>query len=377
MASDDDNVHILEGMRNKRKEAEEALRRKPGRPAGAKSKKGSASHKATAKVGYFSPLEDAILSRAYVSVSEDAILGTYQKGAAFWAKIFEKYNELPDNDDPDGEYTGGRKVVSVNNRFSRKIQPNVTKFNVLYKKAKTPLESGKTEDDYKNDSLAPFEEHFGKPFKFIDCLPILWQIPKFDPMTDEHSDEEAEVAPFIAPEESLEDGSNSVSEAGSTLAQPNKIGRVQGQNQVSPPGGKTAKRLKDQERERIDLDKICIEAIKGLGQDISARTDRLAMVIEGVGMTEQRLAFVRHLIALGQRRRATALLDAIQPSLFQTRPDDEYANALREVAAARTKLSFNFEHLTLRIKEWLMRRPDLCRFSQSLVIDTSSCLSVC
>jgi hypothetical protein len=88
-----------------------------------------------------------------VSVSEDSIDGNSQKGNVFWGRILKKYIELLDNDDPDGKYNRDRTVVSMQNRFSRKIEPEVTKFNVCYKKAKTPLESGKTKEDYMKDAL--------------------------------------------------------------------------------------------------------------------------------------------------------------------------------------------------------------------------------
>jgi hypothetical protein len=147
-------------------------------------------------------------------------------------------------------------------------------------------------------------------------------MPKFDPMVAEvESDNDPSDVTGISA--GGDDGSNSVSEVGRKVAPPNKIGRVQGMTQDRPPGKKTAQRLKDRARERRDLDRKRIEAIDRLGDKIGAATDRLATVIERVGLTEQRLTFCSQLITLGQRARACNLLDRLQAGLFDETPSDD------------------------------------------------------
>ena len=50
------------------------------------------------------------------------------------------------------------------------------------KTRRAPLQSGKQEEDYINEAMAAYEEHYKIPFKFRDCLEHLWIMPKFDPM---------------------------------------------------------------------------------------------------------------------------------------------------------------------------------------------------
>jgi hypothetical protein len=260
-----------------------------------------------------------------VSVSEDSITAKNHKGNDFWGSILKKYMELLDNDDPVGKYNRDRLGVSMQNRFIRKIEPEVTKFNECYKKVKTSLESGKTEEDYMKDAMLNYWKLFAKDFKFSECLPILWAMPQFDPMVSEvESDNNpSDVAGISA---GGDDGSISVSEVGRKVAPPNKIGRVQGMTQDRPPGKKIAQQLKQ------------IEAIDRLGDKIGAATDRLAKVIERVGLTEQRLTFCSQLITLGQRARACDLLDRLQPGLFDETPSDD---ANENVVPGETNVNLN------------------------------------
>ena len=161
--------------------------KKIGRPKGSLNKKGSSKDvekDEDKKSSYFSEFETVILCRAFVSTSEDPLTGNNQKGKDFWQTVTDKFNQLLTEEDNDDLYQRDRKMITIRNRFQRQVQPAVTKFNVFYKKAKTPLQSGKQEEDYINEAMAAYEEHYKIPFKFRDCLEHLWTMPKFDPMAD-------------------------------------------------------------------------------------------------------------------------------------------------------------------------------------------------
>ena len=93
----------------------------------------------------------------------------------------------------------GRDMKNVKNRWDRHIKVEVPKFNMCYRNAKTPLQSGKTEEDYIKDADEAYNEEYGHYFLFKNCLEVLWTIPKFDPMI-EHNDDNSDL------EDAVEEG---------------------------------------------------------------------------------------------------------------------------------------------------------------------------
>ena len=93
----------------------------------------------------------------------------------------------------------------------------------------------------------------GKPFEFQDCVRVLHQLPKFDPMVE---DEEPA-------EENMDGEPRSKSH--------NQIGKIQGDNMERPIGNKKAKRQKTPEK---------IEAASVQSTQVAVASSRMAMAAE-------------------------------------------------------------------------------------------------
>ena len=75
------------------------VKKKAGRPPGAGNKakagvKQKPKKKGTTPKARFNAMEDLLLCRAYVSVSEDAAKGANMKSADFWKAVLEKFRYL-------------------------------------------------------------------------------------------------------------------------------------------------------------------------------------------------------------------------------------------------------------------------------------------
>jgi hypothetical protein len=151
---------------------------------------GRGAPKKTQRAMNYTETEDLLLTKAYVSVSNDPINGSQQRANIFWAKVHQKYKVLLSQ---QGSKTGvvSRPVESLKQRYLKVIAKAVGKFNKFYRNLKTQNKSGWTKDDYIEEAARLYEEEEGKPFRFSLCVEVLHQVPKFDPMVDQ---EESGVA---------------------------------------------------------------------------------------------------------------------------------------------------------------------------------------
>jgi hypothetical protein len=67
-------------------------------------------------------------------------------------------------------------------RYNKTIKKIMHKWNGYYKKAKTPLKSGWTEDMYREHASELYSIAEGKPFKLAHCVDTLFKLPKFMPV---------------------------------------------------------------------------------------------------------------------------------------------------------------------------------------------------
>ena len=119
-----------------------------------------------------------------------------------------------------------RTSKSLMDRFQRKISKDTTDFNAFYIRAKKVTRSGWQDADYLKEALMNYKSDKGFPFAFEKCLPVLWQLPKYD--------WQMPLAKAI-----VDDGTDGVA----TVAH-SKVGSVQGSTLEKPQGSKAAKRLK-------------------------------------------------------------------------------------------------------------------------------------
>jgi hypothetical protein len=117
-----------------------------------------------------------------VSVSEDPINGSQQRANIFWAKVHQKYRVLIAQQEKNKQ-PEIRSVDSIKQRYTKTIAKETGKFNKFYILLKKQNKSGWTEDNYMEEAGLLYEEEYNKPFNFTECLFVLHNHPKFDPMT--------------------------------------------------------------------------------------------------------------------------------------------------------------------------------------------------
>jgi hypothetical protein len=134
------------------------------------------------KAPNFHPDEDELIAKAWVSASENPVVGNGQKAATFWADVHSRYCLLQEKSESI-EVNYPRSWNQIKGRFLRHIQVNVGVFNRYYKRAKDTLPSGEPETPENLMELAmnEYASDQKKPFRFALCVPILHALPKFDP----------------------------------------------------------------------------------------------------------------------------------------------------------------------------------------------------
>jgi hypothetical protein len=128
--------------------------------------------------------EDELLAMAWVSATDNPIVGCGQKSVTFWADVHARYSKLQERStSPETKFP--RAWNQLKGRFLRHIQVNINVFNRHYKKAAENIPSGNntTVDSIMKRAMEAYQQDQGKPFRFSLCVPILYKIPKFDPMT--------------------------------------------------------------------------------------------------------------------------------------------------------------------------------------------------
>ena len=72
----------------------------------------------------YTPLEDTLICKAWVNVSQDAIKSNGQRGKTFWQRIHDKYKVLVDeNKDQLEDWVNNyRPMTSIQNRFDKSNQ---------------------------------------------------------------------------------------------------------------------------------------------------------------------------------------------------------------------------------------------------------------
>ena len=101
----------------------------------------------------FSPEESNILSKCFIMISGDPIVGTNKAHVQFWVRITSKYNkmyEIANNKSTKQQEDGSFKHIectldSFKSRWTQKILPAVNKFQDICET--NPPTSGELEDD--------------------------------------------------------------------------------------------------------------------------------------------------------------------------------------------------------------------------------------
>lgn len=118
------------------------------------------SGRKTQRANNYTEKEDLLLTKAYVSVSNDPINGSQQRANIFWVKVHEKYKVLVSQQVPKAGFVG-RPVESLKQRYLKVIAKAVAKYKKFYRLLKNQN-------------------------KCALCVEVLHHVlPKFDPMVEQ------------------------------------------------------------------------------------------------------------------------------------------------------------------------------------------------
>ncbi|POM76928.1 Glutathione S-transferase T3-like isoform X1 [Phytophthora palmivora] len=117
-------------------------------------------------------MEDRQLTKAWLDVSKDGIVGTDQSGAQFWERVTQIYNDTR----PRQQERYKRHQNAVANRW-KAIRFAVGKFCGCYAAVKLLNQSGKTDEDRVQDARSMYEDELDADFEFIEAWRVLREEP--------------------------------------------------------------------------------------------------------------------------------------------------------------------------------------------------------
>jgi hypothetical protein len=228
----------------------------------------------------YTDVEDLSLCKAYANVSTDPVHGTHQKGSTFWNAIKEKYDIfLPEvNKEQEVEMVNlpERNCDSLEQRYNKTIKKIMHKWNGYYKKAKSPLKSGWTEDMYREHACQLYNIAEGKPFKLEHCVDTLFQLPKFMPVLGDNGWSD-EIDDSVV--DTSQGGEEDEESSKKPPARVNNIGSAMGDNMSRPMGAKKAKLILEKESRSSKASRHGDSMIAS-AQILADQTGRLAAAME-------------------------------------------------------------------------------------------------
>ena len=117
----------------------------------------------------YSPIEDRLLVEAYLNMTEDAINGVHQGGNVFWGKVKERFEILMERHDSTCVLI--RNLASIKNRYTKRLQPSLLRFQAHYNHCKSNQESGTSEEDVIKNAIQLYEAQETGKFTLLE----LWK----------------------------------------------------------------------------------------------------------------------------------------------------------------------------------------------------------
>ena len=246
-----------------------------------------ASSTKTPRPRNFGNIEDQLLCRAYVNVSCNPVVGTDQKRKIFWESIKYRYEDLYTREgvtEEDGKVE--RTWDALANRYQKKIQPEMNIFMSFYKRVAECPPSGVPPEEWPKIAATNFGEFYDRPFKFLHCVSILQQLPKFDPMGADD-----EVIDLLEAGEDDGDDGDDMDKKPAAKGSTNKIGKPMGAQMARPIGQKAAKKAAADDT----MEERKVKAIKSMGEahsqlaksvEVSTKIEEI-MMYKDMGMMEE------------------------------------------------------------------------------------------
>jgi hypothetical protein len=307
---------------SKKKKAPVAKKRKA---APAPSPAGKAKKK---REPNYTDVEDLALCKAYANVSTDPIHGTHQKGSTFWTAIKEKYDIfLPEvNKEEEVELVNlpERNCDSLEQRYNKTIKKIMHKWNGYYKKAKTPLKSGWTEDMYRDHASELYSIAEGKPFKLAHCVDTLFQLPKFMPVLGDNGWSD-EIDDSVV--DTSQGGEEDEESSKKPPARVNNIGSAMGDSMSRPMGAKKAKAILEKESRSSKASRHGDSMIAS-AQILADQTGRLATVMEKKQKVDSLWKLMDFYIRVGRNDDAYRITQQIEAMELGNFPPEATPHAL-------------------------------------------------
>ena len=268
--------------------------------------------------GNMKPWEDVWICRAYVNVSCDAKKGADQCADTFWDRVADLFMLLRQEAIDDGSPNHGERHngTSIRDRFQRNIQKDTNLYNGYYKTERLKNHSGWDAAKYIAAAGEAFKDFEGKQFRFIDCIPILHKMVKFQPGflgcedqlvgdpfptsgDGEDSDEDSLLRDLNKAQRELDGGLKPAAvDTPATKTKINCLGRAMGDTMARPMGQKAAKKLEKAQKKSSDTTTT---------KESTAQEAHMASVAESAATV------ARCVLASHQRRHAA--VPAIDPSV--------------------------------------------------------------
>ncbi|XP_073129833.1 glutathione S-transferase T3-like [Henckelia pumila] len=192
----------------------------------------------TRKRSNWTKVEDEILARSFVTISDDTIIGNDQKADAFWGCVASYYNDnLPAG-------SNIRKANVIRSHWHTTIQKKINRFNANYNNIYSLYCSGHSDEDILRFAYEKYrEENNGVAFNLEHVWRIVKDRPMFTPQSDDH---------FVATKKTR----NSESGASNTSSNQNVSIDIDDED-TRPMGRKTAK-IKGKDKVKSTMEDLTV-----------------------------------------------------------------------------------------------------------------------
>ncbi|XP_074561140.1 glutathione S-transferase T3-like [Curcuma longa] len=135
----------------------------------------------TRKRSSWTKVEDEVLARSFVTISDDPIISNEQKTDAFWERVASYYNE----NHPSGSNTRSANVIR--SHWHNTIQKKVYRFNVNYNSVYSSYRSGHSDEDILRFAYEKYQsKNNGVTFNLEHVWRIVKDRPMFTPQSADH-----------------------------------------------------------------------------------------------------------------------------------------------------------------------------------------------
>ncbi|XP_042467059.1 glutathione S-transferase T3-like [Zingiber officinale] len=135
----------------------------------------------TRKRSSWTKVEDEVLARSFVTISDDPIIGNDQKADAFWGRVASYYNENL------SQGSNTRSANVIRSHWHNTIQKKVYRFNANYNSIYSSYRSGHSDEDILRFAYEKYlSENNGVAFNLEHVWRIVKDRPMFTPQSADH-----------------------------------------------------------------------------------------------------------------------------------------------------------------------------------------------